>query len=53
MPSMTPGQRAPDMNLAPGIVVDKVAVNPELNEFYLQSHKALQVRMGWIVYVAL
>ncbi|GMR61376.1 hypothetical protein PMAYCL1PPCAC_31571, partial [Pristionchus mayeri] len=40
-PTVAPGQRV-DTNLAPGLVVDRVAVNPELNEFYLQSHKALQ-----------
>ncbi|GMR31067.1 hypothetical protein PMAYCL1PPCAC_01262 [Pristionchus mayeri] len=40
-PTAGPGQRV-DTNLAPGLIVDRVAVNPELNEFYLQSHKALQ-----------
>ncbi|GMT05639.1 hypothetical protein PENTCL1PPCAC_27813, partial [Pristionchus entomophagus] len=40
-PTAAPGARV-DTNLPPGVVVDRVAVNPELNEFYLQSHKALQ-----------
>ncbi|GMT31653.1 hypothetical protein PFISCL1PPCAC_22950 [Pristionchus fissidentatus] len=40
-PNAAPGQRV-DTNLAPGLIVDRVAVNPELNEFYLQAHKALQ-----------
>ncbi|KAF8380955.1 hypothetical protein PRIPAC_70097 [Pristionchus pacificus] len=35
-------QKANHSNLFPGVVVDRMAVNPELNEFYLQSHKALQ-----------
>lgn len=41
-PTAAPGARV-DTNLAPGLIVDRVAVNPELNEFYLQAHKALQV----------
>lgn len=41
-PSAPPGGRV-DTNLAPGFIVDRVAVNPEMNEFYLQAHKALQV----------
>ncbi|GMT04205.1 hypothetical protein PENTCL1PPCAC_26379 [Pristionchus entomophagus] len=40
-PTAAPGARV-DTNLPSGVVIDKVAVNPELNEFYLQSHKALQ-----------
>ncbi|KAF8386764.1 hypothetical protein PRIPAC_75906 [Pristionchus pacificus] len=40
-PTAAPGARV-DTNLPPGLIVDRVAVNPELNEFYLQSHKALQ-----------
>ena len=43
-PAPPPGVRSNvDQNLPAGVVVDTAAVNPELNEFYLQSHKALQV----------
>ncbi|GMR51110.1 hypothetical protein PMAYCL1PPCAC_21305, partial [Pristionchus mayeri] len=41
-PRSVPGQRLVDTNLPAGTVVDTVAVNPELNEFFLQSHKTLQ-----------
>lgn len=36
------GAKAPEQNIKPGTVVDQVVVHPTHNEFYLNSHVALQ-----------
>jgi hypothetical protein len=38
------GVKAPEQNIKCGTVVDKFIVNPVYTEFYLNSHRALQVR---------
>lgn len=40
-------------NLPPGIVVDKRLVHPTINEFYLQSHMALQGTARPVRYIIL
>lgn len=40
---INPNDRAPDQNIKPGVVVDHTVVHPEFAEFFLNSHRALQV----------
>jgi hypothetical protein len=42
--------RPPFQNLPPGVAIDTGAVHPTFVEFFLNSHKALQVRRGSIAY---
>ena len=35
--------RPPDQNIEPGTIVDTDVTSPEITEFYLNSHRALQV----------
>ncbi|KAK0423168.1 hypothetical protein QR680_008008 [Steinernema hermaphroditum] len=42
MPDLIAGERAPDQNVKPGTVVDTKIVHPLFQEFYLNSHQALQ-----------
>lgn len=40
---INPQSRASDQNIKPGTVVDHSVVHPEFAEFFLNSHRALQV----------
>lgn len=42
---INPNVKAPEQNLKPGTIIDTAAVHPEFAEFFLTSHRALQV---WI-----
>ncbi len=41
-----PGAKAPDQNLKPGTVIDHTVVDPAAQQFYLNSHRTIQVRIA-------